>query len=219
MSGPLILRGYRLSFPQCFAKPTSPAQSLITLSHQEVFRMSHDPALSQSDFTAPPIVLNPNTVRSVGFLRRGEPFAVGDVDAEVFRRLCELTQNPFQPWVCGGVRRCDLCRFTGNSIGTFKRNPKDMPLQVSATSSTVDLWIPGEGLLYKCPTSVTHYIDAHGFCPPPEFCAAVLSCPPMRSVAYFKAILANGGREIGFARALHNAEKINRNPRPDKPGF
>ena len=34
-----------------------------------------------------------------------------------------------------------------------------------------------------------HYIDAHEFQPPPEFQRAVMSCPPMRSMEYFKAIL------------------------------
>lgn len=69
---------------------------------------------------------------------------------------------------------------------------------VSAASSSVDLWVPGDGFLWVCPTSVTHYIDAHGFCPPPQFCEAVLRCPPMKSLVYLKAVLNNGGRELGF---------------------
>lgn len=142
--------------------------------------------------------------RAIGFLRRGEPFASGNVDPQVFERLCELTQEPKQPWACGGVHFCDLCRFTGNSVGHLQRvfgKPgefRNPGYRVSAVSSSVDLWIPGNGFLYHCPTSITHYIDCHGFSPPDDFCDAVLKCPPTRSIAYYKLILANGGRELGF---------------------
>lgn len=142
-------------------------------------------------------------VRRIGFLRRGIQFETGEVAEAVFERLCELTQNPFQPWVAAGVHICDLCRFIGNGVGTYY--PKDSTgrtrtpgYRVSAASSDVDLWIPGDGLLFCCPTSITHYIDAHGFLPPDDFCQAVLRCPPMRSMQYLKAILNNGGRELGF---------------------
>lgn len=144
----------------------------------------------------------PGIVRRVGFLRRGEPFDTGEVEEAVFERLCELTQNPWQPWGCCGVHHCDLCRFTGNSIGTYMRTVNNVPRQpgyrISAASSTVDLWIPGDGFLYVCPTNITHYIDAHRYCPPPDFCEAALRCPKMRSMEYLKAILVNGGRQIGF---------------------
>jgi hypothetical protein len=145
----------------------------------------------------------PEIVHAIGFLRRGESFAIGEVDETVFEKLCQLSQNPWQPWACAGVRICDLCRFTGNSIGTYTRagnnGPQSPGYQISAASSTVDVWIPADGFLYVCPTSITHYIDAHEFCPPADFCAAVLKCPLMRSIEYLKSILANGGREIGFA--------------------
>jgi hypothetical protein len=156
-----------------------------------------------ADFALPSgKIISPDLIRGVGFLRRGQPFDTGDVEERVFERLCELTQDPWQPWACVGVHFCDLCRFTGNSVGTYVKvvnNVLRPPYyKVSAASSTVDLWIPGTGFLYVCPTSITHYIDAHGFCPPSDFCEAVLRCPKMRSMEYLKAVLANGGRQIGF---------------------
>ena len=142
-------------------------------------------------------------VRRIGFLRRGMAFDTGDIEEAFFERLCELTQNPMQPWAMGGVHFCDLCRFVGNGVGTYY--PKDSQgriktpgYRVSAASSSVNLWIPGDGFLFCCPTSITHYIDAHDFRPPADFCEAVLRCPPMRSVDYLNAILANGGQELGF---------------------
>lgn len=144
--------------------------------------------------------------RAVGFLRRGVPYDTGDLDEPVFAKLCELSLNPWQPWACAGVHFCDLCRFTGNAVGTYhpkaadgRRSQTGFP--VSAASSSADLWVPGDGFLWRCPTSVTHYVDAHGFRPPDEFCRDVLRCPPMRSMEYLKAILANGGRSLGFSAA------------------
>jgi hypothetical protein len=154
------------------------------------------------EFAESPIesAVNAGLVKRVGYLRRAEPFPTGDIDECVFERLCQLSQSPWQPCQTAGVHFCDLCRFTGNSVGTYTPGGTGSGYKVSAASSTVDLWIPGNGFLYTCPTSITHYIDAHGFRPPAPFCDAVLRCPPMRSVDYLKAVLANGGRSLGFGR-------------------
>lgn len=133
---------------------------------------------------------NPDQLRAVGWLERGRPFTKGDVDERVFERLCQLTQNPWSPSACAGVHFCNLCRFTGNSQARYR------DFQVSAASSSVSLFVPGERVIYVCPTSITHYIDAHEYCPPAVFCEAVLRCPPMGSMEYLKAVLANGGRGL-----------------------
>jgi hypothetical protein len=52
-----------------------------------------------ADFALPSgKTVSPDLIRRVGFLRRGQPFDAGDVEERVFERLCELTQNPWQPW-------------------------------------------------------------------------------------------------------------------------
>lgn len=56
----------------------------------------------------------------------------------------------------------------------------------------------GEGFLYVCPELILHYIAVLWYLPPAEFCAAVMNCPPTRTMEYKRAYLANGGRE--FAR-------------------
>ncbi len=114
-------------------------------------------------------------LRAVGWLERGRPFKTGAVDPSVYRRLCELRRNPWQPVVSPGLHECDLCQYEG------------------ATGSS-NIFVPGSGILYVCPELVTHYMNVHGYAPPDEFCRAVLACPPMRSISYLKAILANGGR-------------------------
>jgi hypothetical protein len=46
--------------------------------------------------------------------------------------------------------------------------------------------------VYVAPSLVVHYIDAHQYAPPDAFQHAVTSCPPMRSMDYFKAIRKHG---------------------------
>ena len=59
-----------------------------------------------------------------------------------------------------------------------------------------DLFIPGRGFLYVAPELVVHYMNAHGYAPPAEFCDAVMACPDVDTPAYRKALLANGGKAL-----------------------
>jgi hypothetical protein len=115
-------------------------------------------------------------LRAVGWLERGKPFPIGAVDRQVYAKLVELRKQPWQPIVTAGIHSCDLCLYEGEASGT------------------ANLFIPGKGVLYVCPELIVHSMNAHGYAPPAEFCAAVLACPPMGSMAYRQAILANGGR-------------------------
>ena len=110
-------------------------------------------------------------LRAVGWLERGRPFATGPVDAAVYSRLIELFRHPWEPVVTMGFHHCDLCLYDGQS---GKRN----------------IYVPADGMVFVAPELVTHYMNAHGYRPPDAFCAAVLACPEMRSMAYLKALLA-----------------------------
>ena len=54
-------------------------------------------------------------LRAVGWLERGRPFPTGPVDAEVYRRLIEMSKHPWQPSISLGFHRCDLCLYEGQS--------------------------------------------------------------------------------------------------------
>ena len=58
------------------------------------------------------------------------------------------------------------------------------------------LFVPGETCLYAAPSLVAHYVDAHEYRPPEAFLRAVRACPPMKSMAYLKAIRAFGARTL-----------------------
>jgi hypothetical protein len=115
---------------------------------------------------------------AVGWLERGKPFATGEVDRAVYDALIEMRKNPWQPLVCLGLHECGLCRFGGEARGC------------------ANLIVPANGIMYVAPELVVHYMNAHGYAPPGEFCRAVLSCPPMRSMEYLKAVHACGGARL-----------------------
>jgi hypothetical protein len=117
-------------------------------------------------------------LRAVGWLERGRPFPTGALDRNVYDKLVELARDPWQPAVACGVHDCNLCRFEPESRGVK------------------NLYVPGSGCLYVCPELIVHYVNAHAYVPPPEFCQALLACPPMRSMPYRRAILASGGRRL-----------------------
>jgi len=111
-------------------------------------------------------------LRAVGWLEQGRPFPTGPVDPAVYTRLVELLKDPWEPSITMGFHECDLCLYHGEP---GKRN----------------LYVPAGGFVCVAPELVAHYMNAHGYRPPDEFCAAVLACPPMRSMAYLKAMMAD----------------------------
>jgi len=116
-------------------------------------------------------------MRAVGWIERDHDFPIGTVDIEVFQRLTELLLDPWQPFVSMGCHECQLCLYRG-------------------PSGNRNLFVPSQGIVFVCPELITHYMNAHGYRPPSEFCRAVMNCPPMRSLAYFRELLANGGRSL-----------------------
>jgi hypothetical protein len=119
-------------------------------------------------------------LQAVGWLERGHPFLTGLVAIEVYARLVELLKDSWQPGIIMGFHHCDLCMYEGPS---GKRN----------------LFVPAGEVAFVCPELITHYMNAHGYRPPDEFCAAVLACPPMRSLPYLKAMLAAARPLMQFA--------------------
>lgn len=116
----------------------------------------------------------PNIV-AVGWLERGHAHPVGVIAVEVFEKLAALLTDPWQPAVAGGGHACDLCLYKPEAMGGN------------------NVYVPGDGKVFVAPELILHYMNAHQYWPPDEFCRAVIACPPMRSPAYRKALLAAGG--------------------------
>lgn len=122
---------------------------------------------------------------AVGWLDRQHNYQHGPVDDELFARLCELLHDPWQPFMTAGTHDCPFCRFTSGPQQLTYRN-------ATVQLGTNNLFVPGDGVLFVAPSLILHYVDAHDYVPPEEFCQALLHCPAMRSMQYWKAIRENG---------------------------
>jgi hypothetical protein len=120
-------------------------------------------------------------VVAVGWLERGHEHSVGEVPSEVYAKLKALLVDPWQPWVVAGPHLCDLCLYSPEKGGSK------------------NLFVPGDERVYVAPELILHYMNAHRYRPPDEFCRAVAQCPPTRSSEYRRALLSAGGP--GFLRA------------------
>lgn len=119
---------------------------------------------------------------AIGWLSKESNFERGTVDPEFFEKLTDLFKAPWQPMATAGSHACELCQF---NRPRFYAN----------------VFIPFGGRIYVAPEGVLHYIAAHWYKPPDVFIEAVMSCPPMNSMEYKKALLANGGRDLVKAAA------------------
>lgn len=119
-------------------------------------------------------------VLGVGWLRGDQPFSTGAMERSTFDRLAVLAEDPYQPVVTAGVHACDVCQFP-------------------EAAGSAHLIVPGDGVLYVCPTLIVHYVAVHRYLPPAAFLAAVTRCPDVRTREYRVAYLDNGGRALSRA--------------------
>ena len=140
---------------------------------------------------------NADGLLAVGWLERSQDYAHGSVEKDFFRKLVELLVDPWQPVRAMGFHECSFCHFTG---GPRHLSHEGTTVQLGAAN----LFVPADGTLYAAPSLIAHYVDAHDYAPPTGFCEAVLSCPPMRSMAYLRALRQNGPKGLirgGIPRA------------------
>jgi hypothetical protein len=116
-------------------------------------------------------------VVAVGWLGTEAAFETGRVSEPFFCRLKDLCSAPWQPVASCGFHVCEFCQF-------------------DAPAFSANGFVPHQGKIYVAPVAIVHYIAAHWYRPPQIFADAVMTCPPVRSMDYKKAILANGGRNL-----------------------
>jgi hypothetical protein len=112
---------------------------------------------------------------AIGWLGRGHTYPVGEVPMAVYKKLTSLLSEPGQPAASGAIQPCVLCVYEPERAGTMS------------------LFVPGDKRVYVAPELILHYMNAHGYQPPEEFCQAVTSCPRMGTPEYRQALLTAGG--------------------------
>jgi hypothetical protein len=134
---------------------------------------------------------DPDKLLAVGWLDSSHDIPNGSIGVPFVERLVQLLYDPWQPGLFMGLAECEFCRFSGGPQ-SFCLSGQNNSVQIGVNN----LFVPGDGCLFVAPSLVVHYIDAHQYCPPLVFQQAVMACPEMRSIAYLKAILANGPKGI-----------------------
>lgn len=122
---------------------------------------------------------------AVGWIESAEQCIGGEVDRGFFEALADLLVDPWQPVVAAGMHRCTLCRFTG---GPSTVHVGARAIAVGANN----MFVFGDDRVYVAPSTIVHYIDAHGYGPPVEFQVAVRRSPAMRSMDYLRLVQRHG---------------------------
>jgi hypothetical protein len=124
-------------------------------------------------------------VRNIGYLARGHSYPKGTTSEAFFDHLVELVERPLGAWA--GYHTCDLgwCRLRLTlhpPQPTFRYKGRVLGL------GDIDIFVPGDEVVYYAPSLILHYIRRHKYAPPPCFVDAVLKCPDPRSQEYCDAI-------------------------------
>ncbi|MFO0549767.1 MAG: hypothetical protein U0271_15345 [Polyangiaceae bacterium] len=144
--------------------------------------MTYIKDLTRSDYFGP---LSAGLIH-VGWLHPSAPIPQGDTPVEVFAALMKLLADPWQPVAFAGREPCRFCRFTGGPATVHYE-------EHSATIGANNLFLPaGAEGVFVCPSTIAHYIDAHGYGPPPAFQAAVLEWAAAPRITYLRELKRAG---------------------------
>ena len=101
-------------------------------------------------------------IRAIGWLHPDHSHTEGVVPQDFLARLKAFAARSGDSaealyfGAFGGFHTCEFCG-RAHGIGNFG--------------------VPSGDLLFVAPEMVVHYVEQHGYCPPPEFVAAVLRSP------------------------------------------
>jgi hypothetical protein len=94
---------------------------------------------------------------------------------EKLASLVTQMRDAFPQYYFRGVAECTFCQAAGIA-------------SPGPIWSQENIIVPGEGEVYAAPGGIVHYVEAHAYCPPSEFVAAALRCPPCDSPEYLEAL-------------------------------
>jgi hypothetical protein len=115
---------------------------------------------------------------NVGWLDTDHPFPTGPVPDGLLVKLDELAKARVMQ--TRGHHYCQLCiRDLGGEpqLESLDLDAR-IDLYVSLPRESAEFRVKGDGVVYAVPQLALHYIDAHQYQPPAEFCDAVMTSAP-----------------------------------------
>jgi hypothetical protein len=123
---------------------------------------------------------------AVGWHEHGHAFSQGTTSPELLAKLKGLIEKArieHSQYNFRGLHHCSLC----------EQVPNLSPL----IDSHINLFIPGQGVIYDATAGTVHYVESHEYLPPSAFIDAIDQCPEYGSEDYYDALrAANRGRVI-----------------------
>src|SRR5215470_3356792 len=108
---------------------------------------------------------------NVGWLDRAHAFTQGDVPNGFVQRLRAIARRPVNQ--TRGFYVCPFCDF-GSTAGADTAERYRRWREAEALSSAEIRVVGRDGTAYAAPILICHYVEKHGYRPPPEFVQAVM---------------------------------------------
>src|SRR5262245_56045540 len=108
---------------------------------------------------------------NVGWLDPAHQFTKGDVPDGFVQRLRAIARRPVNQ--TRGFYVCQLCDF-GPATSNDKTERYRRWREAEALSSAEIRVVGRDGKAYAAPILICHYVEKHGYRPPPEFVQAVM---------------------------------------------
>jgi hypothetical protein len=117
---------------------------------------------------------------NIGWLSPQHPFAMGESPPALLSALRQLVASP--AILTCGHHNCEFCpppvigRWDG-PIEALRPNRMGTRTSLPGTTGNGEIWVRARnGVVYRAPVLVAHYVDVHKYLPPAVFVNAVLAC-------------------------------------------
>ncbi|GIH05502.1 hypothetical protein Rhe02_35690 [Rhizocola hellebori] len=110
---------------------------------------------------------------AVGWLALSAPFVMGAISRAVMSRVKVLVENPIN--LTRGYHACEFCV---DHLRNHKVDSRALVRQLRDLGAlgNGEILVTGlDGVCYFSPVLVAHYMEVHEYCPPLEYCEAVVS--------------------------------------------
>jgi len=158
--------------------------------------------------------------RAVGWLAKNQPYKRGKPDSLAFQKLLTLLASPWAPVCIPRRPECPFCPIVSPDHNRKKQpwwavqraevdgldlvqmhTPETLAHMetyrvvksgANLPRGTTHLFLPANGYVIVAHAMIAHFIDTHGYAPPPEFWDAVRNCPLTDTDDYLEALVASG---------------------------
>ena len=105
-------------------------------------------------------------MRNVGWLDAAHPFPTGAPPDELIPALVKLAKARVRQ--TRGYHYCEIC------VRDLGEDAREAVRQGVIARESAEFQVWGDTVVYAAPQLLIHYVDAHDYLPPPEFCAAAM---------------------------------------------